>query len=264
MRARHLLATAALAVAVALPRAAHAQIVDVQSLIGRDVPECWSGKLEAGLDWRTGNTRLFRAAGAMVARYRRHDHLWFAVVRGEYAESAGKDQPLVTSVSKTFEHVRYRWQVLPRLAAEAFVQNEADRFRRLRVRALAGAGPRVLVAGGAAWDVHVGLAYMIEYEQLVEDGLAGAGDASTTSRLSSYAVATYAVNDKVTASETVYAQPRLLAPSDLRLLSELALATALNTHLGFRVSFVVAHDSRPPPDTARTDTSLQVGITVSF
>jgi hypothetical protein len=249
--------------AIAAP--ARAQIVDVQTLIGHDVPEGVSGKLDASVDWRTGNSRLFHTAGAVVGRWRDHDHLLFAVVRGEYDESAGLDAPLVTDVAKDFEHVRYRYRIEPWLESEAFVQHEADRFRRLQLRALAGAGLRARVAHcGQTWSIHVAAAYMAEYEELTNDMLPDAGTHATDSRLSTYATASWKLNEDVTASETVYAQPRFTDPRDLRLLEEASLQSKLASHVSFRFSLIVAHDSRPPAGTAKTDTALQSGVQISF
>jgi Protein of unknown function, DUF481 len=250
-------------IAVAAPRA-RAQIVDVQTLIGHDVPEGVSGKLEGSIDWRTGNTRLLHTGGAVVARWRACDHLVFAIARGEYEQTAGLGAPLVTDVAKDFEHLRYRWHVVPWLSTEVFAQHEADRFRRLRLRALAGAGLRLRVAHDAEWSVHVGAAYMAEYEELVDDALPDAGARAGDSRLSTYAVALVKLNDDVSASETVYVQPRFTDPRDLRLLEEAALTSKLTAHVSFKAALVLAHDSRPPPGTAKTDTSLQSSIEVSF
>lgn len=259
----HRLVLALVLVALAAPRA-RAQIVDVQTLIGHDVPEGGSAKVDASIDWRTGNSRVFHAAGAAVGRWRAHDHLWFAVVRAEYDENAGKDLPYVTDVAKTFEHVRYRYHLAPWLATEVFVQHENDRFRRLRLRTLGGAGLRVRVAHGASWSIHVAASYMAEYEVLVDDALPDAGARGADSRLSTYAVAAWKLNDDVTASETVYAQPRFTDPRDVRVLEEAALTSKIAARVAFRFAFVVAHDSRPPPDTAKTDTSLQSAVQVSF
>jgi putative salt-induced outer membrane protein YdiY len=248
-----------------LGRRASAQIVDVQALIGPDVPQGASGKLDASVDWRTGNTRSVHVGGAVVARWRTGDHLLFAIARGEYGESAGVGSaPLVTDAAKDFEHVRYRWHARPWLSTEVFAQHEADRFRRLRLRALTGAGLRVRIASCATWAIHVGAAYMAEYEQLVDDAQLDAGQTTADSRLSTYAVGTWKFNEDVSASETVYVQPRFTDPRDLRLLDETALTAKIAKHVAFRFALVLAHDSRPPPATAHSDTTLQSGLQLSI
>jgi hypothetical protein len=53
-------------------------------------------------------------------------------------------------------------------------------------------------------------------------------------------------------------------PHDVRLLEEATSSSRLAAHVDFRCSLVIAHDSRLPPDTARTDTSLQSAVAVGF
>ena len=258
---RRLLAALAAAAALAAPATASAQIVNVQSLIGDDAEEGVSGGLDASADIRTGNIGLLIVRGAATVRWRRGDHLVFGIVRGEYGKSGS---PLVEFMSKSFEHVRYRYRAAERLELEAFAQNEADEFRRLRGRALVGAGPRVEVVDRARFSLHVGVAAMLEYEEISDDGLADAGATQTVARASSYAIGRVEIDERLAASETFYVQPRIDRVRDLRLLSESALLVELVKRASLKLALVVAHDSRPPLETARTDTSFQTGIVVSF
>jgi putative salt-induced outer membrane protein YdiY len=250
-----------LAVIVGAGSIAHAQIVNVQGLIGDDLDEGVSGSVEGAVDWRTGNVDLLLVRGVGVVRYRRGDHFAFGVVRGDHGRSG---DPRRTFVSRIFEHLRYRYQVTPRLTGEAFAQHESDQFRRLRVRALLGAGPRLRLVGEPRWSLHAGLAYLLEYEQVSDDGLTGAGDTSLLHRASTYLVARVQLDERLTASETVYVQPRIDRPRDIRLLSEAALTTAIGARVSFKTALVITHDSEPPPETARTDTSLQSSVAVKF
>ena len=252
------------AVVIAWAAPARAQIVDVQTLIGHDVPEGASGKLDTSLDWRTGNSHVVHVAGAVVGRWRAGDHLVFAVVRGEYDESAPHDGPLIKDVDKTFEHLRYRYHLEPWLASELFVQHESDQFRRLRLRAVAGADLRLRVAHAKTWSIHVAAGYMAEYEQLLDDTLPDAGAHAADSRMSTYAVAAWQLRPDVTASETIYVQPRFSDPRDVRVLEEATLVSKLSKDVAFRFSFVLAHDSRPPLATDPTDTALQSALQLSF
>jgi putative salt-induced outer membrane protein YdiY len=238
---------------------AEAQIVNVQSLIGTEIKEGFSGGLDAAADWRTGNVDLLLVGGGATARYRSGEHLVFLIVRGDYGRTGGS-----TFIKRTFEHARYRYTVTPRLTAEAFVQNEADEFKRLSVRALAGAGPRVKVLDEKKVVLAVGAAYMFEYELLSEGMFADSGEDEIHHRLSTYAVASYALDDRVSVSETIYFQPRLDAWGDFRLLDEAALITKLSSHVAFKTAFVLAHDADPPEGVEDTDTALQAGISITF
>jgi putative salt-induced outer membrane protein YdiY len=250
-----------LVVYVAAPAGALAQIVNIQSVIDDSKGDGFSGALDAGLDWRTGNTRLVSVRGAALAQWRRGDHLVFGALRGEYGESG---DPLATFVSKSFAHVRYRHSVTDVAGLEAFAQHETDELRRLRTRALVGAGPRLRVLDGERGSVHVGVAAMLEREQLLDDAAAEAGDTTTVGRASSYVVGRIRFDDRLTGSAAIYVQPRLDAPRDVRSLGEAALGVKLVSRLSLTLAFVVTYDSRPPPETVRVDTSLQNSISVAF
>lgn len=250
-----------LALGLCASSVAHAQIVNVQSLIGDEPEEGFSGAVEAGADYRRGNVDLVLARGAATARFRRGDDVVFAIVKGEYGRTG---EPSATFVAKVFEHARYRRVLTSIVTAETFAQHEGDRFRRLRVRALVGAGPRVRIARGETWSLHGGAAYMFEHEQLSDDALAGAGERQTVHRLSTYLVGHVEANEHVTASATCYVQPRFDRPRDLRLLGEAALATALSTHLTFKTALVVAHDSEPPAEIEETDVSVLSAFAAKF
>jgi putative salt-induced outer membrane protein YdiY len=244
----------------AVPELAHAQIVNVQGLVGQDLPEGFSGQLDASGDWRTGNTELILVSGAATLRYKAGDHLVFAMGKGAYARV--RDDQIIGNV---FEHLRYRWTLTPRWTAEAFAQHELDQFRRLQLRALVGAGPRVTLADDERAGLIVGVAYMFETEEY--DDKAGTTDAGATfyhHRLSSYVLFTSALNEVVSFAETVYFQPKIDDAQDFRVLNETLLQVKLNDRFSFKTAFVLAHDSIPPETVKPTDTALQTGVSFKF
>jgi len=254
----------AVAAVVAVPGRAHAQIVNVQNLVGQDLPEGFSGGLDGTADWRTGNTELLIVSGAATVRYKRDDHLIFAIGRASYGR-IGDEDAREQIIGNTFEHLRYRWRLTPLVTAEVFAQHEYDEFRRLQFRALAGLGPRFVLLNEKTVGLVVGVAYLFEREKLDDkDGTVDAGDEYSTSRLSSYAVFTTALNEVVTFAETVYFQPNLGDFGDFRLLSESQLLVKLSDRFTFRTAFVIAHDASPPDTVQKTDTSMQSGISFKF
>ncbi len=245
---------------------AEAQIVNVQSLVGAKTPEGFSGQVDASADWRTGNTQFLILSGAATVRYKHQRDLVFAIVKGDYGRT-GIGASANTFIKKTFEHIRYRHTFTDWLVGEAFVQNEADLFRRLSVRALGGLGPRFLIVTTTQFQLAAGVAYMFEYDKINDTtgpGITDAGASFKEHRASAYLVGNVALNDKLVLGETVYFQPKLTDPSDLRLLSEFSLVSKISTHLAAKTAFVVAYDSTPPDTIKKLDTSLQAGITVAF
>lgn len=258
MTSPHLVVLVLLAVA---PGVAHAQIVNVQGALAKP-PESdgVNAQLEARVDWRAGNNPLLDLGGAANVLARHGRVLGLAIVRGEYGR--GRDS---TFKRKTFEHLRVRATLDCRWRMEAFVQHEMDAFRRLAVRALAGAGPALQILATPSASMLAGAAYLFEYERL--DGREGAPDAGargTAHRASIYITGTEKLGATTTLNQTVYVQPRLDAAGDIRLLGELSLTSKISERVAVNQAFVAAYDRRPPAGIERYDTQLRFSVLVTL
>jgi hypothetical protein len=243
---------------------AHAQIVNVQGALANPPPsDSITGQLEAKLSWRTGNNPLFDIGGAGSVLVRRGPVLGLTLARGEYGTSRG-----LTLTRKSFEHVRTRVALDGSWRWEVFAQHEYDQFRRLSLRALVGTGPALQIVDTRPIAVLTGVAYILEYEHL--DDRAGASDAgarTTAHRASAYVTGRQNVGDVgdgVTIVETLYAQPRIDEPRDVRLLGELAVVSKLSSRVALKNSFNLAYDHTPPEGVERTDTALELAVVVTY
>ena len=243
-------------------RPAAAQIVNVQGQLAKPpAQDGVTGQLELKLDWREGNSPFFDIGGAGSLLLRRGRLLGLALVRGEY----GNARDGIAIARKTFEHVRSRVTIDCRWRWEAFVQHEYDAFRRLSVRALAGTGPALQLVNEARVGLIAGAAYMLEYERLdTRAGTIDAGARSLASRASVYVTGTETLGAGVSIAQTVYVQPRLDDPGDVRVLGELSLTTKLSKRFALTDGFTVAYDRTPPDGIRRYDTQLKVGLLVTF
>ncbi|HET9451653.1 MAG TPA: DUF481 domain-containing protein [Aggregicoccus sp.] len=239
--------------------AAQAQIVNVQALFSEEARPGPSAGAELSADWRTGANDLFTVRGSVLGQYRAERRALLGVLRGEYGKSNGE-----RIMARTLEHLRFREQHTVRLATELFLQHEYDAFRRLQARALLGAGPRVHLFTSQRLRVTSGLALMLEHERLANDAQPDAGQRTTDLRLSTYLLGSVKLMENVSLVETLYAQPRADAPSDLRLLNETALVVKANAYVSLGVGLTVVHDSRPPASIPRWDTQLRttLGLTL--
>ncbi|HZH77727.1 MAG TPA: DUF481 domain-containing protein [Archangium sp.] len=241
-------------------REAAAQIVNVQALFDdATAPLGASGGAELSLDWRTGSTNLLVARALLMGQWRTETHTVLAVARGEYGFA--KDQLIV---SKFLEHLRYRYRFTEWLSGETFVQHELDAFRRLRLRALVGAGPRFTLWNSESTRLTVGVAAMLEHEQLRNDGEPDAGTRATDVRMSSYVLARVKVMENISFVETLYAQPLLTRFSDLRLLNETLLLVEANKRVTFSTGLVITYDTAPPATVSKLDTQLRTALGVRF
>jgi hypothetical protein len=249
------------AAAFLTPSGAAAQIVNVQPLISESDQgkEGASLALEGTADVRRGNTSLLTLSGSVIGRYRTGRHLAFILARGEFGQS--NDVPLA---SKDLEHVRYRVSVVGPLSAEAFVQHDRDAFRRLSLRALLGAGPRLQLVWWDGFEAALGASYMLEYEELARGDQPDAGANALDHRLSTYLILTTRIAAALTFGFTAYVQPRWDEITDVRVLSESSLLAKATDHLSLKLTLVSAFDSRPPVDVLRLDTTLKGALQASF
>lgn len=240
---------------------AYAQIVNVQTQLATPPEEDGvSGKLELKVDWRTGNNPLLDIGGGASLLVKRGDLLGLVVARGGYGTSRG-----LTLTKRTFEHVRVRYAIDCRWRWEVFVQHEYDAFRRLVIRGLAGSGPAFQLVESKPATVLVGAAYMFEYEELDKrDGTTDAGDRSVYHRASFYVTGTHKLGEGVSITETIYAQPRLRHPSDIRLFAEVAVTSKLSKRLALSDALTFAYDRTPPDQIERIDTQLVVSLILTL
>ncbi|HEY2744519.1 MAG TPA: DUF481 domain-containing protein [Polyangia bacterium] len=237
---------------------ARAQIFNVQPLLDQQTHAGFSGAVEGALDWHTGNTTLTLVSGSAHLQWHRDPQLVYLALHAELGTTAG-----VEAVSKDLEHLRYRIRLTRVVAAEAFVQHDADAFRRLAVRAVTGAGVRLRIVEGKRVTFAVAAAYMLEYERLALGMFADSGAATLDHRLSTYAVV--AVTAKhVLIAHTVYAQPRFDDFHDVRMLGDSSLSLIVTKHLSVKFSVTITLDTEPPDGVLPVDTDVKSSLVGSF
>lgn len=215
--------------------------------------------LEGAFTGRTGNVDNVVVGAVASAASRLWRHRFFGSASADYARFNHE-----TKVSKSFIHLRYNYDVSQSVAAEAYVQQQQDKFQRLLLRELAGLGPRYVLADEDELRLAVGTAYMLEYERI--NVPQGAPDARATlnHRWSSYLSSVWKLDERVRLLATVYVQPRLDDFGDVRVLIEAAATSDLNKRLGLKVSAMVRHDSQPPTSVLRTDVEVKNSLVVKF
>ncbi|WP_437671679.1 DUF481 domain-containing protein [Sorangium sp. So ce131] len=239
---------------------ASAQIVNVHPLVAANGgKEGLSVTVDGSADVRTGNTRLLALGGSATAGYRAGRHQVFLMARAEFSQEAG--DPIV---NKDLEHLRYRLSVKGPLEAEVFLQHDRDAFRRLALRALAGAGPRLRVAPIPGFEAALGLALLLEHERLSSGAEPDAGDEVFDARLSTYLVLATSVTPHLTLGNTFYLQPRLDRAGDVRVLSESSLLAAVTKHVSVKMSLSSAYDAQPPAGVLPLDATLKSALQLSF
>lgn len=252
----------ALVVPVGLPGRASAQIVNVQGQLAKQPEKDGvTGQVQLKLDWREGNNTFIDVGGAASLLYRRGRLLGLALVRGEY----GNARDGIAIARKSFEHLRARVSIDCRWKWEAFGQHEYDAFRRLAVRGVAGTGPALQIVNEDRVGILAGAAYLLELEQLdARPGTIDAGLRSVAHRASMYLTGTEKLGGGAAITQTVYVQPRLDDPDDVRVLGELSVTAKLSKRIALTDAFNVSYDRTPPDRIRRYDTQLTVGLLLTF
>jgi hypothetical protein len=206
-------------------RNAAAQIVNVQPLVQDEGKQGPSGNFDGSFNAQSGNTEVFSITGQLAARYRYGRNLAFVLASATYGTAEH-----VVNTNKDLEHLRWRFEWKEPLEVELFAQHERDEFRRLGLRLLTGAGPRLHLSKWKPMDLAIGTDYMIEYDQLQEDALPQAGAHEVDQRWSSYFSVAYSFGDPMKIGYTFYVQPRFDKFADYRILSDLAFVSTMTKH----------------------------------
>ncbi len=258
-RRRGLRPLSLLAVAVvAFPGSVRAQgILNAEQYQPKDV----SG-FHFGLDARgslvRGNARVLDLGGTGIIGYRAPTQWIRMIVGASYLRTSGSG-----IVNDRFAHLRYNYDLTPRLRTFHFVQVQANKSLQLSDRELVGSGLRATVLTGKAGSLDVGLGAMLELERLNADARAAGAPARTTDwRMADLAVATVRLGTGASLQDVAYVQPRLDAFSDIRVLDNLNLLVPLTDNVKLTVSGEWRHDSRPPAAVLPDDFSLKTGISI--
>ncbi len=234
---------------------AQAGIYNVQSIVSSEAKAGVSGAISGSADWRTGNIDFLSLSATPLARYRSGDHLVIGLAQANYKTSKSD-----TIISRTFEHLRYRNQFSDRVLVEIYGQHEFDGVKRLKLRALAGAGPKVEILRDKSFGLDIGVSYMLEYEELQDDGPADGGATDLQHRSSAYIVGRYELDERVQFFETMYVQPRLTGASDYRVLNDTQISFSITKRLSFSTALSISYDSTPPLEIKKLDTALKSSL----
>ncbi|HEX8795990.1 MAG TPA: DUF481 domain-containing protein [Polyangiaceae bacterium] len=246
------------AIVLALAPVANAQ-VNTEILRARIHDQGTSLVLQGTLDGHTGNTSGLTADGLLGAGFASGPHLTFAFASADYSKLNG-----TLGVDKSFAHARYDYEFLPWLWWEAFAQAQSDHFQRIEIRQLLGTGPRFGLYRDEQIGIYLGVAYMFEHDVTsTAPGQTGEWQ-PVAERLSTYLTAHAKLSDGVDAVVTTYLQPRIDAPSDVRVLTDCGFVFKVGSKLSTSVTFTGHYDSRPPPGVLPADTELKNAIALTL
>jgi len=217
------------------------------------------GSAGANVSFKSGNVDFLSFGASLRVDLKDSLHSAFVVGTIDLQSQSG-----TTFERSGFYHARYTWRLHSYLGMEVFGQQEYNQSRRLHNRLLGGVGLRLPILQSEKMLLVVGSAWMFEYEEL-----ANAADREQESRTrhhrwSNYLVTNIFVDERLSFSNILYAQPCVDAFSDIRVLDEATLSISMTKNLVLQNSMNLRYDSQPPDGVERTDLSLTSGILITF
>lgn len=214
--------------------------------------------LEGSLVGRTGNTETLTFSGSTFTGITHEPHLFFTRLSADYGNARGE-----TTVARWMAHARYNYRLTEIVALEALTQVQHDRFRRIGVRDLYGAGLRFDIVRDDPIEVFAGTTYILEHE-VIESTPIYPGSNDIWHRSSNYGGVNAKVAPFMDASTVLYVQPRFDAPLDCRVLSDSYVAFTISKVLAARVSSMVWLDSDPPPGVRSFDVEVRNSLVLKL
>lgn len=237
---------------VAAPSAS-AQIIDTLQGFDADA-RGFQGTAGASVRATGGNTKLIDLAGDLGTQYEGDAHRLRWLLGYGFSR---KDREDVSD--EFFTHLRHNRRIVPGLRTLLFVQAQRNPFQRLRSRWLLGAGLRFEPVRGERRQVVVGLAHMVEIEEIQDQA-----GRDTDQRISTFVDVVIGLGEGARLSARAFVQPRWSDLSDLRAIAALDLQSRVVASLSLFVTGSLVHDSHPPDRVEETDWGVKSGLRVDL
>lgn len=236
---------------------AHA-IVNVEGLHLSPPEAGFHGKAKIAYSGSSGNTDNTKVGTSVNFTW--SENKWSNFLLTDYVY--GKSFKVVNE-DKAFVHERLQYQHSDGLAADIFMQMEENRFARLALRRLMGAGSRFTFG---EWSdkkaLHVGLGAFVSDE--IISGSASDAGRSKYVRGNFYFVIKQSLGDDIRLSSTTYIQPELTDFNDYRVLEKARISFKITDRLSLGLNLDLSHDNAPPQNVSKTDASYSTSLTIAF
>ncbi len=256
---KNLFTTATIYCLLFLSFSATSQIVNIEKQ-RNNTPDSihWTGNIKLGFNLVENNKTIITVNGDMRHDFTKNRHLFLSISKYNLGKVDNED-----FLNDGFQHFRYNYKINDWLVWEAFTQIQYNERINLKMRWLAGSGPRFKLLNEDRYQLFFGTMYMYEYDKEVqgeEDDLIIHND----NRVSSYLAISLQPLDNLQFNSSSYYQPVLSDLSDLRLSSESNLLIKVTERLKFSSTFSIVYDSRTPEGVPNTTYRFSNGVRWEF
>ncbi|MEL6924908.1 MAG: DUF481 domain-containing protein [Bacteroidota bacterium] len=228
---------------------AQAQIINIEDKRSRQPDTtAWYGNVDLGFNVYENNGAVYTLKGGLLLEFQRRKNLYLIVNQFNLVKASGAN-----FVNDGFQHVRYNYNLRPRVVYEAFAQAQYNERVRIRFRGLLGTGLRFQIF--EEQPIFFGTSYMYEYEEESKSEGIRRGH-----RWSSYLSFRYGPTDNFLLANTSYFQPLFDQFNDFRLSSQTSILLRVSDRLNFKSSFSITFDTQVPEGVPSTIYRFNNGI----
>jgi Protein of unknown function, DUF481 len=194
----------------------------------------WLGKADLGFNLIQNAKQYLTASAAIQMEYKQKKHFFLSLTAYNLAKVS--EQNLLND---GFQHLRYNYEVTPKIVWEVYGQAQYNERILLRLRMLAGTGVRFRIIRQAKTKFYLGTSYFYEKAQFSD-----ATEPLYNHRFSVYLAFSKNIGAARFASTTYY-QPIVTHLNNMRWASDNSLWLPLSKKLAFRANLNLTYDTDP-------------------
>lgn len=230
------------------------QVINIESKRFLNDTNGWVGKIDFNFLLTQNTQQIVQIGNNVHVQYQMNKHRFLILNDLNFIKAGATD-----FVNAGYQHFRYNYKIKPRITWEAFAQVQYNRILLLRLRYLAGTGPRFRLIKNGNARLYFASLYMYEYEEIT-----GEAKATYTHRSSSYLTFSISVGKNADITSTTFYQPNFSNFSDYRIANDTALEIIIGKRMNFKTGFNMLYDTKQPAGIPNLVYSLRNGFSIKF
>lgn len=232
-----------------------AQIVNIESKRIQSDTTGWFGNIGTSFLFEKNAVQVTTINANAHAEYKSSKSLYLFLVNYNFLKGDGQ-----TLSNNLFYHLRYNYKLNKWLRWEAFTQFQQNSVTGIKLRLLAGSGPRFKLSGSKQVSLYAATAAMYEYEEEQTMPVIYHRDL----RSSSYISFSYDPSKNAEIIVAVFYQPLFDNFRDYRILNEINVKFKIVKHFSFTTGWYYLYDSRPAANRPKLNYRISNGISYDF
>jgi hypothetical protein len=229
------------------------QVVNIENKRFLNDSNGWVGRIDFGLNLTQNTKQIITFNNSLRAQYQKNRSRFLILNDLNFIQADGSD-----FINSGFQHFRYSYKCVEKVTAESFLQFQYNPVLRLKLRFLAGAGPRFRLVKNDRFRLYAAVLYMYEYEEIVKANI------NRDHRISSYVTFSWNISKNLEWTSTTFYQPNIQQFSDYRIAHDGNLEFTINKRFTFLLSTNILYDTKQPEGIPELTYAIRNGISVKF